>query len=487
MATTKVIPGVLDLNQASSSTGLKMPSGAAYSGTAQDGMVRNDTDGDSQGSASTMQHFNGTDWKNYENLQGLPIVSTSAASNVASTSFTANGDLTNLGGGGNVSVGFYIGTDANYLNNTKHTVSTNASIGVYTFNATSLSASTTYYINSFAINNFGEFVASQVTQATTASVPFLLAGGQASGAIKSLRYSEDNGATWNNVTSSGFTNDSVLARVGYNGSYYLAYNINGELSNSTDGKNFTAVSGNGGLPASPQMLPKTLFWTGTRWAGVFGHNYPSLLGKVWTSTSSDGSSWSQTSPNDTCFFLDTYNDSIATWWVIPASGYPAYVSTTSGTPSWSAWGAKPGFGNQASSGGFTTSVNNFVINGGYSTIPAFTSNGFTSFSNTTGVATGFNRAFFKTDTTFFIQNEQNGSLYKSTNGSAYSLVSNLGAAVNLNGGYVYNGTDLFVGSASGSIYRTSNEFLNSTTVTPSLTGQISLTSDKIYDQVPNIT
>ena len=486
MATTKIITEVTDLNAASSTNGLKMPTGTAYSGTPTDGMVRNDTTGSSKGSASTMQHYNGTEWKNYENLQALPIVSTSAASNVAPTSFTANGDLTNLGAGGNVSIGFYIGTDTNYLNNTKHTVSTNASLGAYTFNATSLIGSTTYYINSFAINNFGEFVASQITQATTAPVPLVLAGGVASSG-KSLRYSEDNGATWSDVTSSGFSNDSVLARVGYNGSYYLAYNINGELSNSTDGKNFTAVTNNGGLPASPQMQPKTLLWTGTRWAGVFAHNYPSQLGKVWTSTSSDGSSWSQTSPNDTCFTLDTYNDSIATWWVIPATGYPAYVSTTSGTPSWSSWGSKPSFGQQASFGGFTTSLNNFVIGGGYSTIPAFTSNGFTSFSNATGVATGFQRAFFKTDTTFFIQNEGNGALYKSTNGNTYSLVSNLGTAVNLGGGYVYNGTDLFVATTAGGIYRTSNEFASSTILTPGLSGSVSLTANKIYDHFPNIT
>ena len=68
MATTKVINDLIDLNATDATKSLKMPSGAAYSGTAQDGMIRNDTDGDSQGSASTMQHFNGTDWKNYENL-----------------------------------------------------------------------------------------------------------------------------------------------------------------------------------------------------------------------------------------------------------------------------------------------------------------------------------------------------------------------------------------------------------------------------------
>ena len=68
MATTKIITEVTDLNAASSTNGLKMPTGTAYSGTPTDGMVRNDTTGSSQGSASTMQHYNGTDWKNFENL-----------------------------------------------------------------------------------------------------------------------------------------------------------------------------------------------------------------------------------------------------------------------------------------------------------------------------------------------------------------------------------------------------------------------------------
>tara|TARA_R110002167_G_scaffold361169_1_gene579156 strand:+ start:338 stop:1276 length:939 start_codon:yes stop_codon:yes gene_type:complete len=70
MATTKVIPGVLDLNQASSSTGLKMPSSnAAYSGpTVAEGMMRNEVGQTSNSSASCMQHFNGTDWKNFVNV-----------------------------------------------------------------------------------------------------------------------------------------------------------------------------------------------------------------------------------------------------------------------------------------------------------------------------------------------------------------------------------------------------------------------------------
>jgi len=330
---------------------------------------------------------------------------------------------------------------------------------------------------------FGQSLLSAFGSAATTDI--LLAGGVASSG-KSLRYSEDSGATWNNVISSGFSNDSVLARVGYNGSYYLAYNINGELSNSTDGINFTAVSSNGGLPATPQMEPRNLLWTGSRWVGVFAHNYPSLLGKVWSSTSSDGSSWSQTSPNETCFFIDNYNDTIATWWVIPPAGsYPANVSTTSGTPSWSGWGAKPSFPHQASTGGFTTSGSNFSIGGGYSNPAYFTSNGFSSFSATTGLSQ-FQQGFFRTDSTYFFQIETNRNIYKSTNGSSFSFVKSFGS-INLAGGYLYDGTNLFVADSTGTIYKTSDEFTTSSTVTPGLTGSVALTGNKIYSQTPNIT
>ena len=68
MATTKITTDVTDLNAASSTSGLKMPTGGAYSGTPTQGMMRNDTSGASQGSASTMQHYNGTEWKNFENV-----------------------------------------------------------------------------------------------------------------------------------------------------------------------------------------------------------------------------------------------------------------------------------------------------------------------------------------------------------------------------------------------------------------------------------
>ena len=60
MATTKVIPGVLDLNQASSSTGLKMPKGiSAYAAppAVAEGMMRNEVGQASNGSVSSMHQL----------------------------------------------------------------------------------------------------------------------------------------------------------------------------------------------------------------------------------------------------------------------------------------------------------------------------------------------------------------------------------------------------------------------------------------------
>ena len=111
MATTKVIPGVLDLNQASSSTGLKMPSSnAAYSGpTVGEGMMRNEVGQTSASSASCMQHFNGTDWKNFVNV----VQCTTTTCNYPTTA-TALYQMENDGGVGNSipdTCGNYNGTE----------------------------------------------------------------------------------------------------------------------------------------------------------------------------------------------------------------------------------------------------------------------------------------------------------------------------------------------------------------------------------------
>ena len=73
MALTKVITGVTDLNQAQSTNGLKFPTGGAFAGTPEEGMIRNDQSQSSAASSSTMQFYNGTAWKNFVNKTPIPL------------------------------------------------------------------------------------------------------------------------------------------------------------------------------------------------------------------------------------------------------------------------------------------------------------------------------------------------------------------------------------------------------------------------------
>ena len=69
MATTKVIPEVLDLNESTSESGLKMPTGDNNNRpTAATGMIRNNTNEASESSASCEEYYNGTDWKQLNNV-----------------------------------------------------------------------------------------------------------------------------------------------------------------------------------------------------------------------------------------------------------------------------------------------------------------------------------------------------------------------------------------------------------------------------------
>jgi hypothetical protein len=101
MATTKVISQLTDLNAANSTNGLKMPSGTAFAGTAEQGMIRNDTDQTSGGASSTMQHYNGTVWKNFSNKEIITPVTDSIfyhLSMVDAASRTNISDGANSGG-----------------------------------------------------------------------------------------------------------------------------------------------------------------------------------------------------------------------------------------------------------------------------------------------------------------------------------------------------------------------------------------------------
>jgi hypothetical protein len=74
MATTKIIPEVLDLNEAASDSGLKIPTGTNNNRPATDvaGMIRNNTNESSDSSASCEEYYNGTAWKKINNVP-LPV------------------------------------------------------------------------------------------------------------------------------------------------------------------------------------------------------------------------------------------------------------------------------------------------------------------------------------------------------------------------------------------------------------------------------
>ena len=102
MATTKVIPGVIDLQQSNSESGLRMPSGGAFSGTPSEGMMRNDTTQSSESSSSTMQHYNGSEWKNFTNT----VQCTTSTCNYPTTASA----LYELNGNANDTCGSFNGT-----------------------------------------------------------------------------------------------------------------------------------------------------------------------------------------------------------------------------------------------------------------------------------------------------------------------------------------------------------------------------------------
>jgi hypothetical protein len=108
MAITKVINDLIDLNATDATKSLKMPSGAAYSGTADPGMVRNSSEAQSQGSTNVMQHFNGTNWKNYENKPPLNYTTDFLAVGGGGASGSNEG-----GGGGGGGLLTSVSTDTN--------------------------------------------------------------------------------------------------------------------------------------------------------------------------------------------------------------------------------------------------------------------------------------------------------------------------------------------------------------------------------------
>lgn len=73
MATTKVRGELVDLNESTSESGLKMPSGTELNRpTAAAGQIRNNTNETSESSASCMEYYNGSAWKRINNVTPPP-------------------------------------------------------------------------------------------------------------------------------------------------------------------------------------------------------------------------------------------------------------------------------------------------------------------------------------------------------------------------------------------------------------------------------
>jgi hypothetical protein len=161
MANTNISSsGVLGFNDTTGAVPLPSGTTAQRPGAASNGEMRFNTDN------NNVEYYDGASWFDFSLVSLPPSVTTSAATSVTDATMTLNGNLTDLGGATTGTVGFYFGTNTNYASNTKYTVSTTASTGTFLYNATGLTSGTTYYTNAFAINDGGETVGAQVTQAT---------------------------------------------------------------------------------------------------------------------------------------------------------------------------------------------------------------------------------------------------------------------------------------------------------------------------------
>nr|BAR33803.1 hypothetical protein [uncultured Mediterranean phage uvMED] len=203
-----------------------------------------------------------------------PTVQTDAISNVTATSMTLNGNATADNGASITSKGFYFGTNSSYASNTKRS-SLGSGTGSFTENVTGLTAATTYYVTSYAINSIGESVGSTISSSSGAAVVPTISQGNAAGIGETTAYvdgsitdSGGNNASQSNIKFYFGTNSNVTSNPNYqcvklggttgaSGSsyrlnisgataattYYYAFNVTNSAGQSTTPtKNFTTAS-----------------------------------------------------------------------------------------------------------------------------------------------------------------------------------------------------------------------------------------------------
>ncbi|MDO8557494.1 MAG: LamG domain-containing protein [Candidatus Jorgensenbacteria bacterium] len=139
----------------------------------------------------------------FATITASPVVTTQAASSVSSTTATANGNITDIGGSSPTTRGFKYGlteTDT-------WTVSESGTYdtGAYTGSLTGLSPGTTYYVRSFATNAQGTAYGSYVSFATPAVAPTITTSGITNIGVSSSTLNGNITATGGaNATARGF-------------------------------------------------------------------------------------------------------------------------------------------------------------------------------------------------------------------------------------------------------------------------------------------
>lgn len=147
MATTKVSGELVDLNEATSESGLKIPTGTNSNRPATDvaGMVRNNTNESSDGSASCEEYYNGVAWKRLNNV-AIPVY-------YRAVLYTGTGSAQSITGVGFKPDFVWIkerdGTDAHFIQD-----STRGSTQTLYTNATSSQFNETQGVTSFDADGF---------------------------------------------------------------------------------------------------------------------------------------------------------------------------------------------------------------------------------------------------------------------------------------------------------------------------------------------